>query len=324
MSTPSDEIALEVHGLRKTFRIGFLRKRVLAVEDSTFEVRRGEIFGLVGPNGAGKTTTIKMLMGLIHPDAGRGTFLGEDIRSVHARRRVGFLPEHPNFYDSLKPGELMDYYGELYGLSRLDKRARIPALLERVGLAHALDKPIRKVSKGMLQRLGLAQALLPDSELVLLDEPQSGLDPMGRKDVRDLIVELGERGRTVIFSSHILHDVERVSDRVAIIVRGRVTRRGTISDLLGARGVEVDVVVDPASADLSTAPDAVGPPRRLPGGHARFRFADEGATSALLAWTVENGATVISLERHRPQLEDIFLEDVRARDEDLARKEATP
>jgi ABC-2 type transport system ATP-binding protein len=320
MTNASEDVVLDVRSLRKTFRIGFFRTKVLAVEDSTFDVRRGEIFGLVGPNGAGKTTTIKMLMGLIHPDGGSASILGEDIGSTRARRRVGFLPEHPTFYDSLKPGELMDYYADLYGLSRLEKRQRIPALLERVGLSAAVDKPVRKFSKGMLQRLGLAQALLPDSEIVLLDEPQSGLDPMGRKDVRDLIIELGEKGRTVIFSSHILPDVERVCDRIAIIVKGRVTRRGRMSELIGSRGIEIDVTVEPGDADLSTAPAQAGAPTRLPGGQVRYLFEGEDVARALLSWCLEHHVTVASLERHRPQLEDIFLEEVRARDEALARE----
>lgn len=319
--TVAADVVLSARGLRKEFRIGFLRKRVLAVEDATFEVHRGEIFGLVGPNGAGKTTTIKMLMGLIHPDAGKGTILGEDIGLTAARRRVGFLPEHPAFYDSLKAGELMDFYGDLYGLSRLEKKTRVPALLERVGLGAALDKPVRKFSKGMLQRLGLAQALLPDSEVVLLDEPQSGLDPMGRKDVRELIVELGERGRTVIFSSHILPDVERVSDRIAMIMKGRVTRTGTVRELLGDDTAEIDILMDPAGRSLAEVLEA-GPfapkMRILPSGLVRARVHEEPEVAAVLRIALEVDARVISVERHRTRLEDVFLAEVKARDEALA------
>lgn len=310
-----DEIAVSVKGLRKTFRIGFFRKKVVAVRDSTFEVHRGEVFGLVGHNGAGKTTTIKMLMGLIAPDGGEGHIFGEPIRSTTARDRVGFLPETPNFYDYLKPAEILDYYGRLYGMDAASRAKRIPALLDRVGLSHAVDKRLRKFSKGMLQRIGLAQALLPDPDLVLLDEPQSGLDPLGRKDVRDLIVELRDQGKTVVFSSHILHDVEAVCDRVAIITRGLVRKTGPLDELVADRPDMIDIVL--ANVDAATNERLIDTwdGDATPDGRIHLRVTRDEDSTAILALAVEAGARIERVERHRPDLESLFVSETERVDE---------
>lgn len=313
MTQTEPEVVVSVNDLKKTFRIGFMRKRVDAVRGASFSVQRGEIFGLVGPNGAGKTTTIKMLMGLITPDAGSASIFGVPVSDVRARLRVGFLPETPNFYDYLKPAELLSYYGELYGLDRKTVKKRVPELLELVGLSGAVDKPIRKFSKGMTQRIGLAQALLPDSELVLLDEPQSGLDPIGRKDVRDIIVSLRDRGKTVVFSSHILNDVEQICDRVAIIVAGRTTRSGRVSDMLDTttRWIEI-TLVPPDTAAIDALAEIAGNRERLPDGLWRFKVGDDAASTTLLRAALDHGCTVTDLERHRVRLEDVFLSETRA------------
>jgi len=311
----SEEIALAVNGLRKTFRIGFFRKKVVAVRDSTFEVHRGEVFGLVGHNGAGKTTTIKMLMGLIAPDAGTGHIFGEPIRSTSARNRVGFLPETPNFYDYLKPAEILDYYGRLYGMDAASRAKRIPMLIDRVGLGHAVDKRLRKFSKGMLQRIGLAQALLPDPDLVLLDEPQSGLDPLGRKDVRDLIIELREQGKTVMFSSHILHDVEAVCDRVAIITRGLVRKTGPLDELVADRPDLIDIVVSGADAATRDRMVDTWSADATPDGRMHLRVTRDEDSAAILRLAVDAGLRVERVERHRPDLESLFVSETERVDE---------
>ncbi len=312
MSAPgSSEVVVSATGLRKEFRIGFFRKRVVALVDSTFEVRRGEIFGLVGPNGAGKTTSIKILMGLIRADGGTATIHGLPVADRRARLRVGFLPETPSFYDYLKPGELLTYYGRLYGMDASEIRRRIPVLLDRVGLAAAADKPIRKFSKGMTQRIGIAQALLPYSDLVVLDEPQSGLDPVGRKDVRDIITSLRDDGKTVLFSSHILHDVEQICDRVGIVANGRVRRTGAIRDLIASTASTVEITVRWSS---SPPEEFAGhaPGERLPDQAWRYRLEAGAPTDAAIADVVRHGGSVLIVEPQRVHLEDVFLSETRA------------
>ena len=218
---------IAVEKLSKEFKTGVRLKRVRAVVDATFEVRPGEVFGFVGPNGAGKTTTIRTLMGLIRPSSGRCLVFGQPVPSRQARARLGFLPETPYFYDYLTVGELLDLAGRLFGLPHGVRKKRADELIEKVGLTRARTQPLKKFSKGMLQRAGLAQALMNDPELVVLDEPMSGLDPIGRKEVRDLILELRDQGKTVFFSTHILSDVEAITDRVAIIVKGELREHGT-------------------------------------------------------------------------------------------------
>jgi ABC-2 type transport system ATP-binding protein len=233
--------AIKVESLHKEYRTGFLRKRVSAVEDASFEVKQGEVFGFVGPNGAGKTTIIRTLMGLIRPTKGRCFLLGHQVPSRAARTRVGFLPEAPYFYDYLSARELLHLTGRLFGLDAATRKRRADELLARVGLASAADRPMRKYSKGMLQRAGLAQALINDPELIVLDEPMSGLDPIGRKEVRDLITEQARRGKTVFFSTHILPDVEAICDRVAIIARGKIHDVGPVRRVLDAKVLGTDV-----------------------------------------------------------------------------------
>ena len=227
----ASESVIVVEGLVKTFSLGFRRTRVEAVRGVSFSVQRGEVFGLVGPNGAGKTTIIKAMMGLIRPSKGAISILGEPVPSVESRKRIGYLPEVSYYYDYLTPEEILDFYGRLYGLDRRTRRTRVGELLERVGLSDAVGKPLRKFSKGMLQRVGLAQALIADPDVVVLDEPQSGLDPLGRKDVADLIFELQEAGKTIFFSSHILPDVERICSRVAVMIEGRIVDIGPLEKL---------------------------------------------------------------------------------------------
>jgi len=234
-------VVISVTNLTKEYRTPFRRKKVQALGGVSFSVRAGEIFGFLGPNGAGKTTTIRVLMGLIHATSGDARLFGERIPNRLARARLGFLPEHPYFYDYLTVEELCDLSGRIYGVDAATRKKRANDLITRVGLDHGRGKSLRKFSKGMMQRAGLAQALMNDPELVVLDEPMSGLDPIGRKEVRDLIVELKTRGKTVFFSTHILNDVETIADRVAIVAKGVIRAAGTPQELVagGNRGAEV-------------------------------------------------------------------------------------
>src|SRR5919107_1137502 len=224
--------AIRIEDLTKDYWVGFWRKRPYrALERLSLEVQSGEIFGFLGPNGAGKTTTLKLLMQLIFPTSGRAEILGRPVGDVAARRRIGYLPENPSFYDYLTAEELLTYFAQLLEVPAADRRRRVSDLLDRVGIGRERRFQLRKFSKGMVQRVGIAQALLNDPEVVFLDEPMSGLDPLGRKDVRSLILELRGQGRTVFFSSHILSDAEALCSRVAIVAGGRLAATGRLGEL---------------------------------------------------------------------------------------------
>src|SRR5579884_1551307 len=241
--------ALEILGLEKTYTVGFWRKtKKIGLKPFHLEVQAGEVFGFLGPNGAGKTTTLKLLMGLTFPTAGSARILGRDWRDPAIRARIGFLPEQPYFYDYLTPTELLDYYGTLSGVSAADRRIRIPKLLERVGLAEHARVQLRKFSKGMLQRVGIAQAVLHEPEVVFLDEPMSGLDPVGRREIRDFIQDLNKQGKTVFFSTHILSDAEALCDRVAVLNHGELRSTGVVAELVAATGGGVEVIWQGAGA----------------------------------------------------------------------------
>jgi ABC-2 type transport system ATP-binding protein len=301
------EAQVRAERLSKTFRVGFLARRVRAVEDLSFEVRRGEIFGLLGPNGAGKTTTLKMLLGFVKPSSGSAYIGDARAGTLEARRNLGYLPENPALYEFLRGDEYLVFAGRLAGLSRADARAQAKNLLEKVGLAGRADRPVRRFSKGMVQRLGLAQSLLGDPRTVVLDEPMSGLDPIGRKDVRDLILKLREEGRTVLFSTHILSDVEAICDRVGIIVDGRLTDCGALADLVepGARAVELIVEKLPAELEEKFRNGGV---QMLQRDRAMvLTFAQEEQAQEALRASLGAGATVVSLTPHRRSLEELFV-----------------
>ena len=225
-------------------KIRFKNRKVAALKRLNLEIEEGEIFGLLGPNGAGKTTTLKILMGLIFQTSGEAFIMEKPLGDKSVKAQIGFLPENPYFYDYLKGWEFLDYYGQLYGIHRIERRKKIPELLELVGLSNAANLPLKGYSKGMLQRIGLAQALINDPRIVFLDEPQSGLDPFGRKEVRDIILSLKEKGKTVFFSSHILSDAEMICDRVGILYAGELINVGHISELLSAKIEEYEVVAE--------------------------------------------------------------------------------
>ncbi len=303
-------IVIDVKDLAKTYRTPFRRKKVEALRGVSFQVQRGHIFGFVGPNGAGKTTTIRTLMGLIRPTGGSATILGHAIPSRAARFKVGFLPESPYFYDYLTIAELLDLAGRLFGLSQAVRTKRADQLIERVGLGRARSQSLKKFSKGMLQRAGLAQALMNDPELVVLDEPMSGLDPIGRKEVRDLILELRDQGKTVFFSSHILTDIEAIADQVAIVARGQLQSLGTPAELVKRTVLGVDLTVRIApDAELGDLLDGATRVRRIADELALTLAAD----ADLDAWLVrarERGAKVIAVEPRHETLEDLFMRQI--------------
>lgn len=225
-------------------------RRVAALQDLNLTVNEGEIFGLLGPNGAGKTTVIKIFMGLIFPTEGNARIMGKPLGDRRVKAQIGFLPENPYFYDYLKGWEFLDYYGQLYGMDRRSRRPKIDEILELVGLTQAANLPLRGYSKGMLQRIGLGQALLNDPRIVFLDEPQSGLDPFGRKEMRDIILQLKEEGKTVFFSSHILSDAEMICDRVGILYKGKLINVGYLRDLLSAKIKEYEIVASDLQEEM--------------------------------------------------------------------------
>jgi len=235
--------AIEIVGLEKIYSVGFWRKRPkLALKPLNLTVEDGEVFGFLGPNGAGKTTTLKMLMGLVFPTGGSARILGMDVNDPGVKARIGFLPEQPYFYDYLTARELLEYYGRLSGVPGKDISGRAEAMLARVGLEDAAAVQLRKFSKGMLQRVGIAQAILHDPQVVFLDEPMSGLDPMGRREVRDLIGQLKQEGKTVFFSTHILSDAEALCDRVAVIHLGELRGVGAVAELTSSVHGKVELV----------------------------------------------------------------------------------
>jgi ABC-2 type transport system ATP-binding protein len=306
---------LRTEGLTKTFEVGVRRRRVHAVAGLTLSVSEGEIFGFVGPNGAGKTTTIKMLMGLIFPTSGTAFIFDAPIPSEASKARIGYLPEHPAWYEFLTGGEAMRFFASLARVPRAEQPRRCEELLALVGLDRAADLQIRKYSKGMQQRLGIAQALVGDPALIVLDEPMSGLDPVGRKEVRDLILELKRRGKTVFFSTHILPDVEALCDRVGVIIGGKLRDVGKLDALLSARVTGVEVTFAGAG---SQGPFRGATLVAREGERIAWSFADEGAAEAAVRDVVQAGGRVASLTAHRETLEDFFLRQLEAAPEAIA------
>lgn len=300
---------IQLEHLTKDYPVGFWRPTPYrALDDLTFDVRRGEVFGCLGPNGAGKTTTLKLLMRLVFPTAGTATILGRPLDDVAMRRRIGFLPENPTFYDYLTGEELLTYFGQLCGMPTRDARTRAAALLDRVGIGAERRLAVRRYSKGMVQRLGLAQALVNDPEVVFLDEPMSGLDPLGRRDVRALILELRDEGRTIFFSSHILSDAETLCSRVAILAAGRLQAIGGMHELVEFSVRGWDLLLDGVTADLRASLDARAA-RVIDVGEGRVHvhLVAPATPEPLLQHATAAGARVLSLTAVRETLEDVFV-----------------
>jgi ABC-2 type transport system ATP-binding protein len=317
-SVPDDGTVLACDQLHKEFTIGLRLKRVHAVRGVSFSVRPGEIFGYLGPNGAGKTTTMKMAMGLIGSTSGSVTMFGQSVEDPRVRSRVGYLPEHPYFYDYLTAFEILDFYGRLYSIPKALRLKRIDELLEMVGMEHARNRRLRGFSKGMLQRVGIAQSLIADPDLVVLDEPLGGLDPIGRKDIRDLIYNLRERGKTVFFSSHILHDIETICDRVAIINHGKIVHMGSLDQLLSGEGKLVDVLaqVGSASGDTSVLKEkisALGASFSAAGPTLTI-VVEEAHLSTVLSLLLEAKFNVLDVTARRISLEEFFMREAGAED----------
>jgi ABC-2 type transport system ATP-binding protein len=308
--------ALSTFELTKDYEVGFWRKRPYrALDRLTLDVDAGEVFGFLGPNGAGKTTTLKLLMQLVFPSSGRAEILGRPLGDRNVKRRIGYLPENPYFYDYLTAEELLGYFGGLFGFSRVESRRRAARLLDEVGIGGERRLQLRKFSKGMLQRVGLAQALINDPELVILDEPMSGLDPLGRRDVRAMILRLRDRGCTVFFSSHVLSDAEALCTRVAILAQGRLVASGRIADLaqFGASGWEL-VLANVGDALLRQFEPRVRRAVRIAEGRYAFELPLDAAPDRLLAEAAAEGAALVSLNPIRQTLEDFFVQKVSAPD----------
>ena len=303
--------AIEILGLSKTYSVGFWRKRRKhALRPLQLGVEEGEIFGFLGPNGAGKTTTLKLLMGLISPTSGSARILGKLWTDPLVKAQIGFLPEHPYFYDYLTARELLEYYAELSGVPAKERRNRIDAMLARVGLPDVGGVQLRKFSKGMLQRVGIAQAILHDPKVVFLDEPMSGLDPMGRREVRDLIEQLKKEGKTVFFSTHILSDAEALCDRVAIIHFGELRGVGAVADLTSGVHGKVEIVWQgtriPASFTSLGECHVVGDTVRA--------VVPEENQDAVVDTLRREGLRLISLVPVRVSLEDYFVQKLKLAD----------
>ncbi|HEX3184582.1 MAG TPA: ABC transporter ATP-binding protein [Pyrinomonadaceae bacterium] len=301
---------VEINNLTKDYEVGFVRKRkVRALDDLSLTVDSGQIFGFLGANGAGKTTTLKLLMRLIFPTSGSARILGSDIQNVRMHERIGYLPENPYFYDYLTAREFLEYCAEIFGYASAERKKRAADLLARVNLDEkSWDKQLRKFSKGMLQRVGLAQSLINDPEIVFLDEPMSGLDPVGRREVRDLIASLREDGKTVFMCSHILSDIEVLCDRVAILKGGRLAQVGHLDELrqrtegpnrmeILAAGADPDELRNLAGADISATPRGL-----------RIEIASENEIETALEALRKAGGKVVSIQPVKQSLEELFMD----------------
>jgi ABC-2 type transport system ATP-binding protein len=307
-ASPESSPALETSHLSKSYKVGHIRQRLRpALIDLTIDVARGEVFGYLGPNGSGKTTTLKVLLGLMRPDAGTAHVLGIPLGDPAWKFRAGYLPEQPYFYDYLTASEYLDYVARLFGMPAPARRERARALLEQVGLEGSASIPMRRFSKGMSQRLGLAQALINDPEIVFLDEPMSGLDPLGRRLVRDLILGLKAQGKTIFFSTHILPDAEALCDRVALLRAGRLVRVGRLAEILEANVAHLEVLVSGGRAPEDAVPGVLS--WRMLGERWRLDVAEESLVP-VLSWVESRGGRILLVQPARQSLEEYFLREM--------------
>ncbi len=303
-------VAIEIQNLTKDYEVGFWRKRkVRALDGLSLSVEPGQIFGFLGANGAGKTTTLKLLMGLIYPTGGTARILGRDIGDTSMHARIGYLPENPYFYDYLTAREFLNYCAQLFGQDRATRSRRTEEILARANLEKkSWDRQLRKFSKGMLQRVGLAQALVNDPEIVFLDEPMSGLDPVGRREVRDLIASLRTQGKTVFMCSHILSDIEVLCDNVAILKAGRLAHAGSLDELRARESALIEVIV--SGADAATINQQLGSTAKVTttASGLRIEVADEQEVDAVIAALRKAKGKLVSVQPVRQSLEELFLE----------------
>jgi len=298
---------IKTENLTKVFKVGFQGKKITALSDLNLNVHQGEIFGFLGPNGAGKTTTIKILMGLIYPTSGNALLFGRPAGETKIKERIGFLPEQPYFYDYLTAAEFLTFYGRLFGIPGGELRSRMEALLPMVGLSHARDIQLRKFSKGMLQRVGIAQALINYPDLVVLDEPMSGLDPVGRKEVRDMILRLRDEGKTVFFSSHIIPDVELICNRVGILLKGKLVNVGKLNEILEARVKYVEIVAQGGEESLPGSLRQMGASVYEASDQMSIRIPDESQIDGVLDRIREAKGKIVSVIPQKETLEEHFM-----------------
>ena len=309
-----ENLVIKTENLTKEFKASFSirRKHIRALDNLNIEIERGEIFGYLGPNGAGKTTTFKLLLGLIFPTSGTAWVLGKNIREVRFKREVGFLPEQPYFYDYLSGEEFLDFYAQLFQFDKKTRKRKIHSLLEAVGLEDAASIQLRRFSRGMLQRIGIAQALVNDPELLILDEPLSGLDPVGRREIRNIILKLRSQGRTVVFSSHVLSDVEAICDRVGILMRGQLQRVERLDLFLNIEVESLELAVSGLDEMGATNLKSLGGQIMYVGERTVVRIHDvsspagEKTLSDALAVVRESGAKLISITSQTRSLEELF------------------
>ena len=304
--------AISTHELTKDYPVGFWRKRPYrALDRLTLAVEPGEVFGFLGPNGAGKTTTLKLLMQLVYPTAGTATILGRPVGDLDVRRRIGYLPENPYFYDNLTAEELLMYFAALFDIPGADRKARVAALLDEVGLGAERRMQLRKYSKGMVQRVGIAQALVNDPEVVFLDEPMSGLDPLGRRDIRALILKLRDAGQTVFFSSHILSDAETLCSRVAIVAGGRLAASGRLTDMAGYEVRGWEVVMGAVSQEaLERASGRCLRVTPVSQGRYTFELPRDARPEVFVSELASAGAQLMSVSPLHTTLEEVFVQQV--------------
>jgi ABC-2 type transport system ATP-binding protein len=302
------DTVLRIQDLHKSFKTGFIPKGKKILNGISLEVHSGEIFGYLGPNGAGKTTTLKCVLGLIFPDKGKIEMFGQSHLSLFAKEKAGFLPENPYFYDHLTAAEFLSFYSDLTRTKKADKKERTQALLKMVGLEHAAGLQLRKFSRGMLQRIGLAQALINDPSLVFLDEPLGGLDPLGRKEIRDIIVRLKGEGKTVFLSSHILQDIEMICDRVAILVEGRIISQGSLQDLVSEHVKVTEITISGVQTDDL---EDLGERYSVQGGRILLKVFEEEKIGDVLSLVQTKKGKIHSLIPRTETLEDLFVGAVR-------------
>jgi ABC-2 type transport system ATP-binding protein len=298
--------AIETQNLTKEYPHGFLHlKRKTSLENLTMQVEDGEVFGFLGPNGAGKSTTIKLLMGIIFPTAGSAQILGKPVSDVSMHQEIGYLPEQPYFYDYLTAAEVLDYFARFHGFGAAERKERVQKMLRKVGLETAGKIQLRKFSKGMLQRVGLAQAIVHDPKLLILDEPMSGLDPVGRREVRDIILGLKNAGKTILFSTHILSDAETLCDRVGVIAGGRLRGVGAPGSIVGVKSLGMEIIFELAGSGAQI--EKVRAKATKSGANYRMSVS-EAELYAALEELRGASATIISVTQIKPTLEDFFME----------------
>jgi len=299
---------LQVNNLTKHFKTGFLGKRAAVLRGVSFSVENGEIFGFIGPNGAGKTTTFKCILGFARKSGGTVSLMGETNGNVAIKSRIGYLPENPYFYDYLTGEELLRYMGELQGIRAIALKDKIEVLLSKVNMGHARKVQLRKYSKGMLQRIGIAQALINDPDFIILDEPMSGLDPIGRREIKDLILEEKAKGKTILLSSHMLSDVEALCDRVALIMSGRVVRTGTIGELLNEIHTDYVLFLEGSRENVREHVKDLSVELEERAGYLVLKF-DEDIKARVFEAIMKTSVEIVSLHPMRKSLEGLFVEE---------------